>query len=78
MAGLHNGFEPIGGLEANLMHWVCPISAAQRWAEARMPITREGRRVQPSPEELTRWLGRESAGEPDQIATENPSLFGCG
>ena len=27
-----------------------------------------------SPEELNRWLGRESAGEPVQIATESADL----
>jgi hypothetical protein len=39
-----------------------------------MPVTREGRRVQASREELNRWLGRESAGEPVQIATETGDL----
>jgi hypothetical protein len=39
-----------------------------------MPVTPEGRRVQTSPGELNRWLGRESAGEPVQIATENTDL----
>src|SRR5579864_7131661 len=50
-----------------------PISAAQRWAKSGMPITREGRRVQASPEELNRWLGRETA-EPVHIATESTDL----
>jgi len=45
-----------------------PISAAQRWAKSGMPVIREGRRVEASPEELNRWLGRETA-EPLQIAT---------
>jgi len=39
-----------------------------------MPVTREGRRVHASPEELNRWLGRESAGEPVHIATEAGDL----
>ncbi len=51
-----------------------PISTARRWAKFGMPVTREGRRVRTSPEELNRWLGRESAGEPVQIATENTDL----
>ncbi len=38
-----------------------------------MPVTREGRRVQASPEELNRWLGKEAA-EPVQIATETTDL----
>src|ERR1700686_5315606 len=51
-----------------------PISVAQRWAKSGMPISREERRVNASVEELTRWLGRESAGEPVQIASENTDL----
>jgi hypothetical protein len=39
-----------------------------------MPVTREGRHVHASREELNRRLGRESAGEPVQIATENGDL----
>ena len=38
-----------------------------------MPVTREGRRVQASPEELNRWMGRETA-EPVHIATESADL----
>jgi hypothetical protein len=51
-----------------------PSSVAQRWAKSGMPVTHEGRRVQASQEELNRWLGRESAGEPVQIATEATDL----
>jgi phage terminase Nu1 subunit (DNA packaging protein) len=50
-----------------------PISAAQRWAKTGMPVTREGRRVTVSPEELNRWLGL-AAAEPVQIATESTDL----
>ena len=50
-----------------------PISAAQRWAKSGMPITREGRRVQASPEELNRWMGRETS-EPVHIATGSADL----
>jgi len=50
-----------------------PISAVQRWARSGMPVTRDGRRVQASPEELNRWLGKEAA-EPVQIATETTDL----
>jgi hypothetical protein len=38
-----------------------------------MPVTREGRNVYASPEELNRWLGREAA-EPVQIASESTDL----
>jgi hypothetical protein len=50
-----------------------PISTAQRWAKSGMPVTHVGRRVQASPEELNRWLGRE-ASEPVEIATESTDL----
>ena len=51
-----------------------PVSTAQRWAKTGMPVIRQGRHVVASPEELNRWLGRESAGEPVQIATEGGDL----
>jgi hypothetical protein len=51
-----------------------PSSVAPRWAKSGMPVTHDGRRVHASSEELNRWLGRESAGEPVQIATEATGL----
>ena len=51
-----------------------PSSVAQRWAKSGMPVIHEGRRVHASPDDLNRWLGRESAGEPVQIATESADL----
>ncbi|HYW40756.1 MAG TPA: hypothetical protein VE957_21830 [Terriglobales bacterium] len=51
-----------------------PISVAERWAQSGMSVIHDGRRVQASREELIRWLGRESAGEPVQIATESADL----
>jgi len=51
-----------------------PVAVAQRWAKTGMPVLRKGRHVYASPEELTRWLGRESAGEPVQIVTEGSDL----
>jgi hypothetical protein len=51
-----------------------PTSVAQRWAKSGMPVTHEVRSVHASREELTGWLGRESAGEPVQIATETADL----
>ena len=50
-----------------------PSSVAQRWAKSGMPVTREGRRVHASPDDLNRWLGRE-VSEPVQIATETADL----
>jgi hypothetical protein len=45
-----------------------PVSVAERWADTGMPVERKGRHVYATAEELQRWLGRESAGEPVQIA----------
>ena len=51
-----------------------PISVAERWAKSGMPVIHNGRRVQAMPEALTRWLGREAAGEPVRIVNENTDL----
>jgi|SRR5215469_5372357 len=49
-------------------------AVVERWArESGMPVTRQGRSVVASPEELNRWLGRES-GEPVHLATESADL----
>jgi len=53
-----------------------PVSVAQRWADSGMPIEKRGRHVYSSREQLTRWLGRESAGEPLHIATDEADLSG--
>jgi hypothetical protein len=50
-----------------------PTSVAQRWAKTGMPITRQGRSVVATPEELNKWLGRES-GEPVHVATAEADL----
>lgn len=51
-----------------------PVSVAQRWANDGMPVRRQGRYVEISRGELNRWLGRESAGEQVQSATEETDL----
>lgn len=51
-----------------------PVSVAQRWADSGMPVEKRGRYVYSSREELNRWLGRESAAEPVQIATDETDL----
>ena len=51
-----------------------PLSVAQRWADSGMPVEKRGRYVYSSREQLNRWLGRESAGEPVQIATDETDL----
>jgi phage terminase Nu1 subunit (DNA packaging protein) len=50
-----------------------PVSAAQRWAQSGMPVTREGQLVVASPDEINRWLGRETS-EPVHIATDSADL----
>jgi hypothetical protein len=66
--------------DARLVGWKCiaeylgqPIATAQRWAALDgMPVRREGRYVEASPEELNRWLGRESASkQPVHITQRN-------
>jgi|SRR5579862_2104538 len=53
-----------------------PITLAQRWAKSGMPVEKRGRYVYSSREELNRWLGRESVGQPVQIATDDNDLSG--
>ena len=50
-----------------------PISVVQRWARTGMPISRQGRWVVTSPEQLNAWLGRES-GKPVHIITPEADL----
>jgi hypothetical protein len=52
-----------------------PISVAQRWAKfSGMPVTRQGRFVTATPEELNKWLGREAGDEPLHVATPDADL----
>jgi hypothetical protein len=52
-----------------------PVAVAQRWARSGMPVTREGRFVYASREELSGYLGREAGLDvPVHIATENMDL----
>ena len=52
-----------------------PVAVAQRWARSGMPVTREGRFMYASREELSRYLGREAGlNVPVHIATENMDL----
>ena len=45
----------------------------QRWALEGMPVRRQGRYVETTPDELNAWLGKES-GKPVHVATENTDL----
>ena len=52
-----------------------PISTAQRWQKSGMPVRRGGRYVHANPEELNRWLSKESPSHLQaHIATENEDL----
>jgi len=52
-----------------------PVAVAQRWARSGMPVTREGRFMYASREELNGYLGREAGLDvPVHIATENMDL----
>src|ERR1700676_5224328 len=52
-----------------------PMTVAQRWARSGMPVTREGRFMYASREELSSYLGREAGLDvPVHIATENADL----
>ena len=51
------------------------LSVAQRWQRSGMPVTREGRFVYASSEELIVWVGTErSENEPVHIASEGENL----
>jgi hypothetical protein len=51
------------------------IAVAQRWARSGMPVKREGRFTTASPEELSRYLGREVGLDvPVHIASEEMDL----
>jgi hypothetical protein len=50
-----------------------PTSVVQRWATDGMPLRRQGRYVETTPNELNAWLGKES-GKPVHVATEDTDL----
>jgi len=48
-----------------------PVATAQRWEKSGMPVHRGGRYVYALPEELNRWVAKESSSRsPVHIATE--------
>jgi len=52
-----------------------PVSVAQRWAKAGMPVAKNGRFVTASVKELTQWLARVSGlPGPAHIATDDQDL----
>jgi hypothetical protein len=50
-----------------------PSSVVQRWATEGMPVRKQGRYVETTPEELNTWLGKES-GKPVHVATNDADL----
>ena len=50
-----------------------PTSVVQRWASEGMPLRRQGRYIETTPDELNAWLGKES-GKPVHVATEDTDL----
>jgi len=52
-----------------------PVATAQRWERSGMPVHRGGRYVYALPDELNRWIGKESRSRsPVHIATESADL----
>jgi hypothetical protein len=52
------------------------VSVAQRWQKEGMPVTRQGRFVNASPEDLTAWVGAERGQkEPVHIASKGEDLL---
>jgi phage terminase Nu1 subunit (DNA packaging protein) len=70
----HKKVDPLKGWQQIAAFLGQPVSVVQRWAKSGMPVSREGRNVIANTEQLNRWLGRESAGEPVQIATQETDL----
>ncbi len=50
-----------------------PTSVVQRWASDGLPVRKQGRYVETTPDELNAWLGKES-GKPVHVATEDTDL----
>jgi hypothetical protein len=50
-----------------------PPSVVQRWASEGLPVRKQGRYVETTPEELNAWLGRES-GKPVHVVTDDADL----
>ena len=50
-----------------------PVSVVERWGTEGMPVSKQGRFVTATTEDLNKWLGKES-GKPVHVATENTDL----
>ena len=53
-----------------------PLTVVQRWGRTGMPVNRQGRHILAVPEQLHRWLGRESGmTEPAHIVAAEEDLL---
>ncbi len=60
---------PLKGWKAIAEYLGQPIATVQTWAKSGLPVTREGRFMTATPEQLADWLARESGvGGPVHIA----------
>ena len=50
-----------------------PAAVVQRWASEGMPVSKQGRFVTTTPEQLNAWLGKQS-GKPVHVATPDTDL----
>jgi hypothetical protein len=70
--------QPSGPLKgwARIAHFLkMPVSTAQRWAKAGMPVRREGRFTIAEADELRAWIAREAKmPAPAHIATNTADL----
>ena len=51
-----------------------PVNVAQRWAKTGMPVTRQGRNVIATPEEMNKWLDI-NCGEADSAGAGLPASW---
>src|SRR6266436_3015873 len=51
-----------------------PVSTAHRFAKEGMPVSRQGRHVVASREELMQWVGSDRAGRPSAIVNNATDL----
>jgi hypothetical protein len=65
--------EKIKGWASIAKYMGQPTATVQHWAKSGMPVTRDGRSVVASPEELNKWLGHES-GRQTKILTNETDL----
>ena len=54
-----------------------PVAVVQRWAkQSKLPVSRQGRFVVATPDDLNQWLAAESGGEEIHVVHESTDLTG--